>query len=1029
MTSRQRTRRPAWASGPARIPARITALILACCVVTAAGCGSRMHTYAAPAPQWAGVGRVAVIPFANGTSAPQASSVVTGAFIAGLVRTGRFRVEFQGTVRSFFIRERLVVRQGVDLKTLAKMRERLGLDAVVLGLVEEYAGSEEIRRAVVPRATVSVRMVDTATGAHPVHGPPASHGRGLRHGVGHGPGTHGRGPEPPHGGRDRGTHAARGRTGPGGEGGQGMKTARGTNAAGSVDLVADLVAGMAAALVAALISLGPLWLVLACPVPAMGGDTVLAMVNGDPVTQDEVRSRIAGIHRFAPKVRAEGGALSVDVRGIVSALVERRLLVQEARRLGLDRHPEILAELDRFRRARAVLGFRKAEVLDNAVVHDDAVQERFEEHHGGDGGLDEEQQRRVLRRIRKTMEREAVARLTGQVEQRLREGADIRVDEAWLEAMSPEGVLDGGMEEPGHVVVEVDGQALTVADVADELRRSLRLRSGMFRRAHGDDQVRGLLETLKGDAVDRLVVCLLVESEAMSRGFGDTDEVREALAEHEQALLAALMERDIIAPLAEPDEGRLRAYHAAHAREFTAGSQVRLSRMRFRDPDHARRVLGRDTPGRGLRIHGPGGVPGRGRPRGSVLGGRGVVAPGPSSGPGGPAPRRRHGRGPFRPPVRGGQAQGAQGRRTPALRTGQGTGRPGGVPSAFRPGARGVSGQAQGHGRRPPGRGGPGGSGGFVLDRTGSRASNRRGGTMSPTARLLSLVCLAVSLAVAGAACRKEPVNRFRKQTCLDCHDERLQGFKAVGKMHDPVARGRCDACHKPHGVMGGIYLKASGKGLCADCHAGHGGLDASASGHAPVDQGRCLDCHDPHATGRDALLKDDDGCLGCHDGEPFQRASVHKPLVGDGCVRAATTPTARAVRTCSSVQWRKAACPATMRARAVSANATTACARTVRAARAATRPIPRTVRPCCAPRCTSPSAGAGAGPVTRRRARTARPWPGAPWTRMQWHRSAWAAMPTWTGPWAAPCPTIRPGPVAVWTATTPTPRTTPARP
>lgn len=143
---------------------KAASLALLCCLALAGCAGAGPHVYSAPMERWARVGRVAVIPFTNATAAPQASRVATGAFIAGLVGTGRFRVEFQGMVRSFFIRERLVVRGGMDLKTLAMMRDRLGLDAVVVGRVEEYAGSEDIHRAVMPRATLSVRMVDTATG-------------------------------------------------------------------------------------------------------------------------------------------------------------------------------------------------------------------------------------------------------------------------------------------------------------------------------------------------------------------------------------------------------------------------------------------------------------------------------------------------------------------------------------------------------------------------------------------------------------------------------------------------------------------------------------------------------------------------------------------------------------------------------------------------------------------------------------------------------------------------------------------------
>jgi TolB-like protein len=129
-----------------------------------AGCADRPHAFAEPRPAGTGVIRVAVLSFRNDTEAPEASRVVTGSFIAGLVKAGGYKVEFPGNVRNFLIRERVIVREGADLKTLALMAERLGVDAVVMGQVEEYAGSEDIRKATTPTVRICARMADTRTG-------------------------------------------------------------------------------------------------------------------------------------------------------------------------------------------------------------------------------------------------------------------------------------------------------------------------------------------------------------------------------------------------------------------------------------------------------------------------------------------------------------------------------------------------------------------------------------------------------------------------------------------------------------------------------------------------------------------------------------------------------------------------------------------------------------------------------------------------------------------------------------------------
>ena len=108
--------------------------------------------------------KVAVFPFYNNTKVAEASKIVTGAFIAGLVDTRRFQVEFPGNIKSFLVTERIIVRTGVDLDTIKLMGKRLGVDGVVLGQVDEYIGAEEGRRAVVPLVCISSRLVDTRTG-------------------------------------------------------------------------------------------------------------------------------------------------------------------------------------------------------------------------------------------------------------------------------------------------------------------------------------------------------------------------------------------------------------------------------------------------------------------------------------------------------------------------------------------------------------------------------------------------------------------------------------------------------------------------------------------------------------------------------------------------------------------------------------------------------------------------------------------------------------------------------------------------
>jgi len=135
----------------------LLAVLLSCCACS----GPRVHAFARHGAE---TRRVAVLPFRNNTAVPEAARIVTGTVIAGLVEQGRHRVEFPGNVTGFLIRERIIVRQGVPTEAIALMGTRLGVDAVLMGEVEVFSGTDERRPDVIPQVGLCVRLVDAHTG-------------------------------------------------------------------------------------------------------------------------------------------------------------------------------------------------------------------------------------------------------------------------------------------------------------------------------------------------------------------------------------------------------------------------------------------------------------------------------------------------------------------------------------------------------------------------------------------------------------------------------------------------------------------------------------------------------------------------------------------------------------------------------------------------------------------------------------------------------------------------------------------------
>jgi len=144
---------------------KIVRIIFITLLLLVSGCShSAPNIYVRKGYERSTAGKVAVFPFYNNTKFAEASRVVTETFVASLVKQGKFRVEFPGNIKKFLVMERIIVRTGVDVDTIKLIGKRLGVDAVIIGRVDEFVGLKVKKRDVIPVVFISSRMVDARTG-------------------------------------------------------------------------------------------------------------------------------------------------------------------------------------------------------------------------------------------------------------------------------------------------------------------------------------------------------------------------------------------------------------------------------------------------------------------------------------------------------------------------------------------------------------------------------------------------------------------------------------------------------------------------------------------------------------------------------------------------------------------------------------------------------------------------------------------------------------------------------------------------
>jgi len=77
--------------------------------------------------------------------------------------------------------------------------------------------------------------------------------------------------------------------------------------------------------------------------PVIDGKPAVATVNDEPITLEELERAIAASHAARPRVKTAG---NIDYSRIINRLINTRLLVLEARNMGLDELPEIRKMVD-----------------------------------------------------------------------------------------------------------------------------------------------------------------------------------------------------------------------------------------------------------------------------------------------------------------------------------------------------------------------------------------------------------------------------------------------------------------------------------------------------------------------------------------------------------------------------------------------------------------------------------------------------------------------------------------------------------
>ena len=137
--------------------------ILLFVLLLSASCVTPSRDILTPSPEVAKVKKIAILPFSSISDRASASETVTNIFTTEIFKSGRFEVVELGNVLEVMVNEGVNAIGEIDIDSLRMMSGRLGVDAIVVGSVDEFDDGGT-RFPPVPTVALTVRMVESKNG-------------------------------------------------------------------------------------------------------------------------------------------------------------------------------------------------------------------------------------------------------------------------------------------------------------------------------------------------------------------------------------------------------------------------------------------------------------------------------------------------------------------------------------------------------------------------------------------------------------------------------------------------------------------------------------------------------------------------------------------------------------------------------------------------------------------------------------------------------------------------------------------------
>ncbi|MDQ7032551.1 MAG: peptidyl-prolyl cis-trans isomerase [Desulfonauticus sp.] len=316
---------------------------------------------------------------------------------------------------------------------------------------------------------------------------------------------------------------------------------------------------------------------------------ILAKVNGYVIDERIFENELKKEHKELLWTSLSPNVLHrVNLLDVLNKLIDKRLIIEEAINLGLDKDPVFLRNFRLFEINQLILRLRKEVVLDKISVSDAEIRAYFKKFYCKDGKFDEKKFKHVKRWIKRKLEKLKEKDLSDKFFAFLRKRARIWIDKKLVDEC---GVESSFSVLKDKIIARANGKPILAQDFIEDLKIVLNNRK--LQKIKDKEKKREYVKKIKKMVLTRLITHELIVQEALKRKsrYLEDSNLLDILTQRKEQLLINLFKIRYIYPLARPSKKELREYYRTHKDKFRTPSKVCFSEVYFAKRKEAENFL------------------------------------------------------------------------------------------------------------------------------------------------------------------------------------------------------------------------------------------------------------------------------------------------------------------------------------------------------------------------------------------------------------------------------------------------------